>query len=93
MTREMGLDAQTLWERLSSRGNRVKVPWLEDKGAGGRVWQGTRYMKGVIGNKFEKVNWDPIMEGGPWAMLKKKNWTLFHRQWEHFKILAKKWLN
>ena len=29
-------------------------------------------MKGVIGNKFEKVNWDPIMEGGPWAMLKKK---------------------
>lgn len=72
MTREMGLDAQTLWERLSSRGNRVKVPWLEDKGAGGRVWQGTRYMKGVIGNKFEKVNWDPIMEGGPWAMLKKK---------------------
>lgn len=49
---------------------RVKVRWLEDTGAGRRVWQGGRYMKGVIRNKFEKVNWDPIMEGGPWAMLK-----------------------
>lgn len=49
---------------------RVKVRWLEDTGAGRRVWQGGKYMKGVIRNKFEKVNWDPIMEGGPWAMLK-----------------------
>lgn len=35
---------------------RVKVRWLEDTGAGRRVRQGTSYMKGVIRNKFEKVN-------------------------------------
>lgn len=28
-----------------------------------RAWQGIRYRKRIIGNKFEKVNWDPIMEG------------------------------
>lgn len=71
MKREIGLDTQTLWERLSGhREHTVKVPWLEDTGARRRVWQGGRYMKGVIRNKFEKVNWDPIMEGGPWATLK-----------------------
>lgn len=31
-----------------------------------RVWQGKGYMKVVVGNKFEKVNWDSIVEGlGP----------------------------
>lgn len=29
----------------------------------GRVWQGTRCVKGVIGHKFQRVSWDSIMEG------------------------------
>lgn len=59
-----------LMERLSGhrehRGSRFhgwKTQVLEEFGR----W---KVHEGVIRNKFGKVNWDPIMEGGPWAMLK-----------------------
>lgn len=63
-SREMGLVAQ-MWERLSKqREQRESRPggW-ETQVCWEKCLAGARYMKGAIKNTFEKVSWDPIMEG------------------------------